>query len=173
MESPQLHTSVSKPRRRKGNRTVSGCLTCRRRRVKCSMQSAPCDNCRRLKLACTPSFHSNFINWTLETTTNPHGENDSPLSPSEAAPGPEGGRQISVPQPYSSLNDLGDLTYTNSSVQHVGILSQSQTPEIYQQPSVSFGSSYDHSMDISPSLAFSPENTTNHSLPFTTNGCER
>lgn len=47
-----------------GARSVSGCLTCRRRRVKCTVQTAPCPNCRRLGLACNASFHGNFKSWT-------------------------------------------------------------------------------------------------------------
>lgn len=58
------------PKRRKGARSVLGCLTCRRRRVKCAAQKTPCDNCQRLNLACTPSFHANFKNWTPITAPN-------------------------------------------------------------------------------------------------------
>ncbi|KAH8693890.1 hypothetical protein BGW36DRAFT_429917 [Talaromyces proteolyticus] len=50
-------------RRRRGTRSVGGCLTCRRRRVKCSSRILPCDNCQRLKLSCSSSFHWNFKTW--------------------------------------------------------------------------------------------------------------
>jgi hypothetical protein len=55
----------------RGARSVSGCLTCRRRRVKCKMRNTPCDNCQHLNLACAPSFHHNFKNWTPITAQRP------------------------------------------------------------------------------------------------------
>ena len=42
-------------------RTFSGCLTCRKRKVKCDSQSSPCGNCKRMKLSCRASFWTNFI----------------------------------------------------------------------------------------------------------------
>ena len=56
-------SSSSSPKRRRGARSVSGCLTCRRRRVKCANEKIPCGNCQRLNLRCTASFHANFKNW--------------------------------------------------------------------------------------------------------------
>ncbi|TVY34455.1 putative beta-glucosidase K [Lachnellula subtilissima] len=46
------------------HRTVTGCLTCRRRKAKCRGEKSPCESCIRLSLRCIPSFHSNFKNWT-------------------------------------------------------------------------------------------------------------
>lgn len=64
------HPSSSLRRTPRTTRSVSGCLTCRRRRVKCSPSgkaSASCGPCRRLELSCEPSFHQNFKTWTAES----------------------------------------------------------------------------------------------------------
>jgi hypothetical protein len=47
-------------------RTFSGCLTCRRRKVKCDSQlsRSSCGNCKRMKLACQASFWTNFKDLT-------------------------------------------------------------------------------------------------------------
>ena len=76
-------SSAAAAKRRGGARSVSGCLTCRRRRVKCNVQKAPCDNCKRLELTCTPSFHSNFKNWTSSGLGSPRSTStgDTRLSP--------------------------------------------------------------------------------------------
>ncbi len=51
-------------------RTFFGCLTCRKRKVKCDAQQplshSPCKNCSRLDISCIPSFHSNFKNSSLD-----------------------------------------------------------------------------------------------------------
>jgi hypothetical protein len=44
----QTKTRASKPR----SRTFSGCLTCRKRKVKCSLERPSCSNCARLRLEC-------------------------------------------------------------------------------------------------------------------------
>ncbi|TQV96726.1 Fungal transcriptional regulatory protein [Cordyceps javanica] len=49
--------------RPRSSRSVTGCLTCRRRKVKCTSQVTPCDPCRRLKLSCNSSFDQNFKTW--------------------------------------------------------------------------------------------------------------
>lgn len=91
-----LAASSSRSKRRKGARSVSGCLTCRRRRVKCAVQRTPCDNCQRLTLTCTPSFHMNFKNWT--PITGPSSAVDVPISAS-----PEG----AIPHDSSSRRKSG------------------------------------------------------------------
>lgn len=64
-------TSSGPRRRRSAPRSVVGCLTCRRRRVKCAVQSMPCDNCKRLELTCSPSFHSNFKSYIPNAGASP------------------------------------------------------------------------------------------------------
>lgn len=61
--------SSSNQRQSHTRRSVLGCLTCRRRKVKCDGQTAPCANCRRLRLDCTPSFHTNFKSWISSNAT--------------------------------------------------------------------------------------------------------
>lgn len=75
-------------RQARSTRSVAGCLTCRRRKVKCSSWSTPCEPCRRLALLCIPSFHQNFKSWTtgVRPGINPaheadQGESMSPTSP--------------------------------------------------------------------------------------------
>lgn len=69
---PSPSRTHTRPNRVKRARSVLGCLTCRRRRVKCIVQKSPCDNCQHLNLACTPSFHSNFKNWTPSVASHSH-----------------------------------------------------------------------------------------------------
>ncbi|KND90052.1 putative transporter [Tolypocladium ophioglossoides CBS 100239] len=63
--APQHHLAMPRasPFPRPARRSVSGCLTCRRRKVKCDGAPPPCANCRRARAACAPSFHSNFRTW--------------------------------------------------------------------------------------------------------------
>ncbi|CAK7232586.1 hypothetical protein SEUCBS140593_008311 [Sporothrix eucalyptigena] len=49
-------------------RSVWGCLTCRRRKVKCQSRDTPCASCRRLQLECVPSFGGNFKQWRRRAT---------------------------------------------------------------------------------------------------------
>lgn len=58
------HSEGHQTSARRGSRSVAGCLTCRRRRVKCNSRSTPCDACRRLRLSCVSSFHQNFRSWS-------------------------------------------------------------------------------------------------------------
>ncbi|ATY63965.1 Fungal transcriptional regulatory [Cordyceps militaris] len=62
MPKSSSNTTPSRPPR--SSRSVAGCLTCRRRKVKCTSQVTPCEPCRRLKLSCDPSFHQNFKTWS-------------------------------------------------------------------------------------------------------------
>ncbi len=71
MASPQDEGAGNRTAHRRWHRSVTGCLTCRGRKVKCRSGTLPCDNCQRLKLRCTPSFHSNFKNWAQESTRSP------------------------------------------------------------------------------------------------------
>lgn len=70
MASDTNRTNHASPRSRpapRWHRTVLGCLTCRRRKVKCrgeKSEKRPCESCTRLSLRCVPSFHSNFKSWT-------------------------------------------------------------------------------------------------------------
>lgn len=52
-------------------RSVWGCMTCRRRKVKCLSRDTPCASCRRLKLECVPSFGRNFKQWKRERQSAP------------------------------------------------------------------------------------------------------
>lgn len=70
--SPSTSSIYTRTSRVRGARSVLGCLTCRRRRVKCTVQKSPCDNCQHLNLTCTPSFHANFKNWTPFVASNSH-----------------------------------------------------------------------------------------------------
>lgn len=51
--------------RGKRTRTFTGCLTCRRRRVKCPDPTLPCQTCRRLQLECVSPFSSNLRSVTV------------------------------------------------------------------------------------------------------------
>jgi len=90
-------------KQRRGARSVSGCLTCRRRRVKCTTHGTPCSNCTRLHLTCTPSFSSNFKNWTPNTASSvddtrqdPSGE-ESDFCFAEGRPGtPKSGHESTI-----------------------------------------------------------------------------
>ncbi|KAL1866816.1 hypothetical protein VTK73DRAFT_4515 [Phialemonium thermophilum] len=64
-------TSFVQPSRRSQSRSVWGCLTCRRRKVKCRSRVTPCDSCRRLRIPCTPSFSSNFKEWRCHQSSRP------------------------------------------------------------------------------------------------------
>ncbi|KND90056.1 hypothetical protein TOPH_05336 [Tolypocladium ophioglossoides CBS 100239] len=82
-----LPASHRRPAR--STRSVAGCLTCRRRKVKCSSCSTPCEPCRRLALLCIPSFHQNFKSWTtagVRHGINPAHEADQGESTSSASP---------------------------------------------------------------------------------------
>ena len=57
---------------RRSSRSVSGCMTCRRRKVKCSSRSTPCDACCRLGLSCVSSFQQNFRVWALTEKQDLH-----------------------------------------------------------------------------------------------------
>jgi hypothetical protein len=75
-------TAISKRNRRRGDRSVTGCLTCRRRRVKCASKATPCENCSRLHLTCTSSFDSNFKNWTPGSPATSYIDNyPTPVTP--------------------------------------------------------------------------------------------
>ena len=78
-------SSQVRQKRARGARSVLGCLTCRRRRVKCVVQKSPCNNCQQLNLTCTPSFHYNFKNWTPIGATQRNTESPSSVSESEPA----------------------------------------------------------------------------------------
>jgi hypothetical protein len=83
--APSSPPDNPRPRRARCARSVLGCLTCRRRRVKCVVQTSPCDNCQSLKLTCTPSFHSNFKNWTPPGISQYHAESFESVSSSGTA----------------------------------------------------------------------------------------
>ncbi|KAE9375889.1 hypothetical protein N431DRAFT_370819 [Stipitochalara longipes BDJ] len=96
--NPELST-----KQRRAARSVSGCLTCRRRRVKCTTHGTPCSNCTRLHLTCTPSFNSNFKNWTPNTassgedTRQVSGEAESGFIPVEGKPeSPKRGQESAI-----------------------------------------------------------------------------
>lgn len=61
---PTSPASASNTRRQRSTRSVTGCLTCRRRKVKCTSRATPCEPCRRLGLSCDSSFGKNFKSWT-------------------------------------------------------------------------------------------------------------
>lgn len=60
-------SSDLRPRRPRSSRSVTGCLTCRRRKVKCVFRSAPCSQCHRLGLQCESSLEQNFKSWNADT----------------------------------------------------------------------------------------------------------
>ena len=63
---PKARPAAAGPSRLAVKRSVWGCLTCRRRKVKCRDREMPCSACTRLKLTCVPSFNGNFKLWRRE-----------------------------------------------------------------------------------------------------------
>ncbi|KAJ5981015.1 fungal transcriptional regulatory protein [Penicillium waksmanii] len=55
----------------RASRSVSGCLTCRRRKVKCTSRSSPCEPCSRLRLSCIASFQENIRVWSASGGLRP------------------------------------------------------------------------------------------------------
>ncbi|KAJ5398272.1 hypothetical protein N7509_006385 [Penicillium cosmopolitanum] len=55
----------------RASRSVSGCLTCRRRKVKCTSRSSPCEPCTRLRLSCIASFQENIRVWSASGGLRP------------------------------------------------------------------------------------------------------
>jgi hypothetical protein len=106
--SPSTPPSQERQKRARGARSVLGCLTCRRRRVKCTVHKSPCHNCQHLNLTCTPSFHYNFKNWTPTDTTQQHVENPPGGSQSEPTMSP-------TSQAHES-GDAEDLSAGNSQI---------------------------------------------------------
>ncbi|PLB44424.1 hypothetical protein P170DRAFT_480189 [Aspergillus steynii IBT 23096] len=53
------------------SRSVSGCLICRRREVKCTSRSSPCEKCSRLGLSCVASFQQNIRVWSVSGNLKP------------------------------------------------------------------------------------------------------
>ncbi len=133
-------SSISK-RRRGSQRSVAGCLTCRRRRVKCTSQELPCDNCHRLKLSCIPSFHVNFKNWTPDTTCSSQSYPASTRDP-KARPSVES-REKGEDMPQDILHWLSDgldnehfdpsITYESANLGDVGRVAASQFPTSQEQ----------------------------------------
>lgn len=55
-----MHAPPKTQPARRRNRTFTGCLTCRSRKVKCTAGPFPCGNCRRLRLECVSPFAKNL-----------------------------------------------------------------------------------------------------------------
>lgn len=79
---PKTTTPASNTRRQRSTRSVTGCLTCRRRKVKCTSRTTPCDPCRRLGLSCDSPLDQNFKSWTSKGdsrgASSPAGNSNSP-----------------------------------------------------------------------------------------------
>lgn len=93
-------------------RSVWGCLTCRRRKVKCQSRDTPCAACRRLQLDCVPSFNGNFKQWRRQRLSPVV----SPAPVVEAGPpgpsgpqGPSGPLPSHAPNPYSPYSPSDSL----------------------------------------------------------------
>ncbi|EPE10847.1 c6 zinc finger domain containing protein [Ophiostoma piceae UAMH 11346] len=95
---PKVRTAAAGPSRLSVKRSVWGCLTCRRRKVKCLDREMPCSACTRLKLTCVPSFNGNFKLWKRE-----HNHEDDARSSAK----PEAGQRqkpLPLPQPMPSYS---------------------------------------------------------------------
>lgn len=132
-------------RRRGGNRSKSGCLTCRRRHKKCDERKPNCWNCERNNLAC--DGYSTPIKWKPLVTSDIHRSpspqdaslHDRPSSPSPTASG-QNSDTISThhPSPQSSAmpfliphvrnsKDTLLLQYFIEVVSHVLVFSSDKT----------------------------------------------
>lgn len=93
-------------------RTFHGCLTCRRRKVKCDSQQSPCKTCNRLGISCTPSFPSNFKNSSLDVhpirkgtrATQPVSDKNPPVAGNQGALQTEAGPNGSLTQQSNEVN---------------------------------------------------------------------
>ncbi|KIH93162.1 hypothetical protein SPBR_02396 [Sporothrix brasiliensis 5110] len=99
-------------------RSVWGCLTCRRRKVKCQSRETPCAACRRLQLDCVSSFGENFKQWRRRRASPADGPGPSPRPRPSPSPRPRPSQTpvfespattLEAPSPVS-LHALLDMT---------------------------------------------------------------
>ncbi|KAH8764599.1 fungal-specific transcription factor domain-containing protein [Hyaloscypha finlandica] len=113
---------VTSPRRARAPRSKSGCLTCRRRKVRCNEQRPRCSHCERLNLQC---------NWRPSTSSSqtPRQSSESTISHHEVGPdtntggsSPLGGgnspllqesRQTIVDGPFNDTFDYASFMWEN------------------------------------------------------------
>ncbi|KAL1901004.1 hypothetical protein Sste5346_002068 [Sporothrix stenoceras] len=119
---PSTSTSTASPSPSTAavRRSVWGCLTCRRRKVKCQSRDTPCAACRRLQLDCVPSFGGNFKQWRRQRLSSAEG----PTGPSQSQ--------------SQLLAQTSSQTYSQTSSQP----SPSPSPSVSQTPQLSIQTPY-------------------------------
>lgn len=92
------------PARARRVRSKTGCLTCRRRRVRCDEQHPRCHNCERLDLRC--NWRSNIHQSTPHSTESP---------PPDSVPGTNQGFSFDSTNNSLDLWDFNDLLWQDTS----------------------------------------------------------
>ncbi|ERT01691.1 hypothetical protein HMPREF1624_02944 [Sporothrix schenckii ATCC 58251] len=83
-----VRPSTSSTSSTSARRSVWGCLTCRRRKVKCQSRETPCAACRRLQLDCVSSFDENFKQWHRRRVSPADGLGPKPSPRPRTRPSP-------------------------------------------------------------------------------------
>lgn len=88
-----INMSAPSLKRQRMERSFAGCLSCKRRKVKCDGLT-PCSACRRQNVCCVSSFGANFKNWEPETHQQKGPDQEGQLDSPEATSMTTVGSQI-------------------------------------------------------------------------------